>query len=205
MGIPTGAYQHRDFFIDIIYLYGKHAYFIVAKRDLREMLWAEFISVTGGVLAGVVLASMTRQLTLIPGLFILIPGFLSMRGAVGGSLSSRISSGLFLGVVKPRMTDRIVASNMLAAAMLVMICSIVLGMFAHYASAFLFGADNIKIMAVSAIAGALSLVMIPINVYTTLWIFRKGHDPNNIMGPYITTLGDLFGTASFMVAVWAVL
>ena len=174
----------------------------MANRDLREMLWAEFISVTGGVLAGVALATMTRQLMLIPGLFILIPGFLSMRGAVGGSLSSRISSGLFLGVVKPKMTDRIVVSNMAATAMLIMICSVILGVFAYYTNLFIFGESNVNMIFISAVAGLLSLVMIPINAYTTLWVFRKGHDPNNIMGPYITTLGDLFGTASFLIAIW---
>src|SRR3989344_6052583 len=82
-------------------------YLILAKGDFREMLAVEIISVTGGLLAGVALASMTDQISLIPGLFILIPGFLEMRGALSGMMSARLSSGLFLNVMKPRMLDRI--------------------------------------------------------------------------------------------------
>ncbi len=170
-------------------------------NDFREIFAVELISVTGGLLAGVALASMTNQISLIPGLFILIPGFLEMRGALSGMMSSRLSSGLFLGVVKPRMADRISKSNMLATVSLVFISSIVLGVLAYLASSWFFGIENVKIVFISVIAGFVSMLMTPLTVYTTFWVFRKGHDPNNIMGPYITTLGDVMSVASFMIAI----
>ncbi len=172
--------------------------------DFKEILSAELVSVTGGLLAGVMLSVFLDKIYLIPGLFILIPGFLEMRGSLGGSLASRISSGLFLGVVKPKFSDRIVRSNILATVMLILISSLILGIFAYIASTYFFGIENVKIIFVSVIAGAVSTVMTPINVYTTLWLFRHGHDPNNIMGPYITTLGDVMSVVAFMIAIWAV-
>ena len=172
--------------------------------DFREIFSAEIISITGGLLAGVMLSFIMDKIYLVPGLFILIPGFLEMRGSLGGSLASRISSGLFLGVVKPTFNDRIVRSNMIATVSLIILTSFVLGTFAYIASIYFFGIDSVKIIFVSLIAGIISTIMTPINVYTTLWLFRHGHDPNNIMGPYITTLGDVMSVAAFMVAMWAV-
>jgi len=173
----------------------------MADKDFSEILAAEFISVTGGLLAGIGLAFMAGKISLIPGLFILIPGFLEMRGNLSGSMSSRISSGLFLGVLKPSMRDRIIKSNMLATAILVVVISLVLGIIAYASSLYFFGIENFSIVIISVIAGMVSLSMTPLTVYTTIWIFRKGHDPNNIMGPYVTTLGDFVSVFAFMIAI----
>jgi mgtE-like transporter len=173
-------------------------------RDFNEILVAEIISMTGGLLAGVLLASLTKQFYLIPGLFILIPGFLEMHGALSGSLSSRLSSGLFLSVIKPKFRDRLVKSNFIATTLLVVLSSVILGIFAYLGSSWFFGIGNVKIIFISAIAGIVSVAMTPLTIYTTMWLFRKGHDPNNIMGPYITTVGDVVSVAAFMLAILVV-
>src|SRR3989344_5774260 len=121
----------------------------MADKDFSEILAAEFISVTGGLLAGIGLAFMAGKISLIPGLFILIPGFLEMRGNLSGSMSSRISSGLFLGVLKPSMRDRIIKSNMLATAILVVVISLVLGIIAYASSLYFFGIENFSIVIIS--------------------------------------------------------
>ncbi|MDI6721513.1 MAG: magnesium transporter [Candidatus Aenigmarchaeota archaeon] len=173
-------------------------------NDFREILVVEIISVTGGLIAGLALATFTNQILLVPGLFILIPGFLEMRGNLGGSMAARLSSGLFLGVVKPKMKDKIAKSNMIATALLIIATSFILGVFAYLASTYFFGIENVKLIFISVIAGFMSILMTPLTVYTTFWVFRKGHDPNNVMGPYITTLGDVVSVASFMIAIMVV-
>ena len=55
--------------------------------DFREIVSAEFISITGGLMAGLILSFMLDKIYLVPGLFILIPGFLEMRGSLSGSRS----------------------------------------------------------------------------------------------------------------------
>ena len=172
--------------------------------DFREIVSAEFISITGGLMAGLILSFMLDKIYLVPGLFILIPGFLEMRGSLSGSMAARISSGLFLGVVKPRFSDRIVKSNIIATVLLVILSSVILGVFAYISSSYFFRIENVKIIFVSVIAGFVSILMTPVTVFTTMWLFRHGHDPNNIMGPYITTLGDLMSVVAFMIAIWVV-
>lgn len=170
-------------------------------KDAKEIFAAEFVSITGGLVAGTLLAFIVDKVYLIPGMLILIPGFLEMRGALGGSLASRISSGLFLGVIKPRFGGSLIKSNIIATALLIILSSLILGIFAYLANNYFFGIESTKIILVSVIAGAVSIIMTPLTVYTTLFVFRRGHDPNNIMGPYITTLGDIMSVVAFMIAI----
>ena len=69
-------------------------------KDFKEILFSQSMAVIGGIIAGTLLALYTDKILLIPGMVILIPGFLEMRGNISGTLSARLSSGLFLGVFK---------------------------------------------------------------------------------------------------------
>ncbi|MBI2971934.1 MAG: magnesium transporter [Candidatus Aenigmarchaeota archaeon] len=171
-------------------------------RDFREILTTELISVTGGLLAGVLLAFATNQIELIPGVLILLPGFLEMRGNISGSLSGRLSSGLFLGALKPEVrNNRVLRGNIAAALLLVILVSTLLGIVAYAATYYVFGIGSPKIILIAFAAGLLSsIIEIPLTIITTFWLFRHGHDPNNIMGPYVTTTGDIVSIASLLFA-----
>lgn len=166
--------------------------------EVKEIISAEFISITGAVIAGIVLVSMIDKLYLVPGLLILLPGFLEMRGSISGSLASRLSSGLFLGALKPKIkNNRTLRGNIIASIILVFITSLALGLMAYAVGFFLFGISSTEIIYISVIAGLLSnAIQIPLTIFMTFWFFKKGHDPNNIMGPYTTTAGDIISVIS---------
>lgn len=172
-------------------------------RDFREILTSEIISITGGLLAGTILAFATGQLALVPGLFILIPGFLEMRGNISGTLAARLGSGLWSGALKPRMHgNRILHGNLIADIFLAIAVSFVLGIVAYAASSIFFGITNIALIYVAVIAGILSnIIEIPATVFATFWLFKRGHDPDNIMGPYVTTIGDIISVIALLVAI----
>ena len=176
------------------------------SHDFREILGAELISVTGGLFAGLLLASYIDKLALIPGLLIFLPGFLEMKGSISGSLSSRLSSGMFLGIVKPKFhRSRVLRGNVIASFFLVVILSLILGSIAYLVSSFVLGINAPQIILVALIAGVISnLIEIPLTVATTFWLFRKGHDPNNIMGPYVTTLGDIVSIVALLIGILVV-
>lgn len=176
------------------------------RRDFKEMLSAEILAMTGGLFAGFVLAFATKKLELIPGLFILIPGFLEMRGNISGTLSGRLSSGLFVGAIKPRLRrGRILNGNIVASVFLGIAVSLILGVLAYAMSSYVFGIADPRIIALALIAGVLAnLIEIPLTVAATFWLFRHGHDPNNVMGPYVTTTGDIVSIISLFIAVLVV-
>lgn len=172
-------------------------------KDFREIFYGELVSLTGGIVAGTMLASATNQIMLVPGLFILLPGFLEMRGSISGSMSARLSSGLFLKITKPQArNNRFLRENVIAAVILAFVVSLVLGLVSFAFSYYFFGITNAKIIYVAIVAGLLSnIIEIPLTIMANFWLFRHGHDPNNIMGPYITTIGDIASVASILIAI----
>ncbi len=177
-----------------------------AKRTLREfeeIFVSEFISVTGGILAGVLLASATNRLEMIPGILILMPGFLEMRGNISGALAARLSTALHLNLLKKH--PGILRSNIAAASFLSVAISTFLGLVAYVGTLLFFRINYPKIIIVALVAGIISnFIMIPVTTKTTLWLFRHGLDPDNIMGPYITTMGDILSVVSLLIGMWVV-
>jgi mgtE-like transporter len=181
----------------------KHRIKSVFGKDLREIMAGEFFSLTGGLTAGLLLAFALDEILLVPGLFILIPGFMEMRGNIAGSMSARLGSGLWLGIVKPYWKrNRILKGNILGAAGLAILVSFFLGVVAWAASSLFFGLNNLSLVLIAVVAGLISnLIEIPATVATTFWLYKKGVDPNNVMGPYVTTIGDVISVASLLIAI----
>lgn len=177
------------------------------RKDFKEILSSEIVSTTGGLAAGFLLTFAVDKLYLFPSLLILLPGFMEMRGNISGSLSARLSSGLFVHAFKPKYRKNdILRGNAIASIILVIVLSLFLGLLTYYIGAQFFGFAEPKIILVALLAGVLSnLIEIPITVAATFWLFRHGHDPNNIMGPYVTTTGDIVSIVSLLVAIVVIL
>ncbi|HLC65206.1 MAG TPA: magnesium transporter [Candidatus Nanoarchaeia archaeon] len=174
--------------------------------SFREIFAAQMVSIFGGLIAGILLAVYTDKILLIPGMLILLPGFLEMRGNISGTLASRISSGLFLGMIKPSgIKSGVIRANMLASFLLVIVVSFALGILASLFNYFVFDVFIAKIIFIPVIAGIIAnSVEIPLTLFATFYIYRKGHDPNNIMGPFVTSTGDITSILSLLAALWLV-
>ncbi len=174
----------------------------VFNGDFREILASQLVSIAGGMIAGIALVFFTGKLYLLPGILIVIPGFFEMRGAISGSFSSRLSSGLFLGVINPKkLNTDLIHANLIASFALAIFVSLVLGVIACVFTYFISGIFFPELIAVTLLAGIISnSIEIPIALFATFYLFREGHDPNNIMGPFITSVGDVVGIISLAVA-----
>ncbi|MBI2084441.1 MAG: magnesium transporter [Candidatus Aenigmarchaeota archaeon] len=172
-------------------------------KDFKEIFYTQIISVTGGLLAGTLLAVYLNKIYLIPGFFILFPGLMDMRGSISGSLAARLSAGLHLGAIKPaKMVSEITIGNFKAALLLTVIVSLLLGTVAYIVNLIIFSIDYPRIILISVFAALMAnLVEVPMTILITFWLFRKGHDPNNIMGPYVSTSGDIVTVVSLLIAI----
>ncbi len=174
------------------------------KGDFKEILLSQFVSVGGGLLAGTLLAIWTDKILLIPGMLILIPGFLELKGNIGGTLAARISSGLFVGLIKKKSIkkNKIIKKNVLAALLLSLIVSVLLGAIAFVFTKIFFGVYVLDLIFISLIAGIISsLFGVPLTLFFTLYLFKKGRDPDNIMGPFVSTTGDVISIVALFVAI----
>ncbi len=63
-----------------------------------------------------------------------------------------------------------------------------------------------EIIMVPLLAGILSnFILNRLALFATIYFFRRGHDPNNIMGPFVTTAGDVISTISLLVVILLVI
>lgn len=174
----------------------------IFDKNFRDIFSSQMVSVIGGLIAGFVLAAYTNKLILIPGMLILLPGFLEMRGNISGSFASRLSAGLFLGVIKPgRKVTRITKGNMLASFFLAVAVSFALGLIAFIFNYFVMNGLAYSLILIPVIAGIIAnAIEIPLTLSVTFYLFRKGHDPNNMMGPFVTSTGDITSIVSLLIA-----
>jgi len=172
-------------------------------KSFREIFLSQVVSISGGLIVGTVLAVYIDKILLIPGMFILLPGFLEMRGNISGSFASRLSSGLFLHVINPKkFGTKMIRGNLFAAVLLAIIVSFALGIVAFLFNYFLFHAYTPEIILIPLIAGIIANVIeVPLTLFFTFYFFRKGHDPNNIMGPFVTSTGDITSVISLLIAI----
>jgi mgtE-like transporter len=172
----------------------------IIDKDFEEILTSQIVSTIGGILVGTIIAIYTDQLLLIPGMLILLPGFLEMRGNISGSFASRLSSGLFLGLINPKkIKSHLIKGNLEGSFLQALVVSLCLGIVAFLFNVFLLKIYIFEIIFAPIIAAVIAnMIEIPITLIVTLYLFRKGHDPNNIMGPFVTAMGDITSVLSLL-------
>jgi mgtE-like transporter len=182
----------------------------VARDAYREALPALAVSVAGGLGAGVVLGGMRAELAAMPGLLVLVPALLATRGNVYGSFGARVATALHQGMVEPRLADadeRLVraASAALANGLLASGFAAV----AVFAALSALGSPVASVGAlvgVALLAGVLSGLTLTVVVVVAVFAgYRRGLDPDTLVGPLVTTTGDVFGVLFLLLAVRAVL
>ncbi|MBI2110554.1 magnesium transporter [Candidatus Woesearchaeota archaeon] len=174
----------------------------IFDKNFKDIFFSQLVSLGGGLIAGLMLAIYADKLFLIPGMLILLPGFLEMRGNISGSFASRLSSGLFLGIIKPnKIKTKIIKGNLSASFFLVLFVSFLLGFLAFLFNYFFLKTVTIELIFMPLVAGIIANVIeIPLTLFVTFYLFKKGHDPNNIMGPFITSTGDITSIVSLLIA-----
>lgn len=175
----------------------------------KQSAVAHFISILAGIFAGIFLGKSEELLLLLPGLIMLVPAAIGMRGNIFSSLGSRLGSALHLGSVeKFSIRNFIVKNNLYASFLLSIVFSVLLAVVARV---FLiaFGIESITIMSlvvISFIGGIISGVILLFMTFAITFVsFKRGWDPDNITSPIITALGDMFTIPSLLLAAMLVL
>ena len=173
-----------------------------SSRDFLEILSSQLVALTGGILAGTLLAIFTDRLFILPGFLILLPGFLELKGAIAGSMAARLGTELHTRKIKASGKSRLVTENEEASFILIFFISLILGVSTYLLTYFFFGYNNPKIILIPLIASIISSILLfPLTVKLTLWLYRNHKDPDNVMGPYITSIGDIESIVALLVTI----
>ena len=156
------------------------------------------------IAAGSILQAKEPGLAMLPGLYILIPPFVSQAGALGGILASRLSSKLQLGVITAR--GRPEAPALIDASLVVafgLVIFAVIGVAAVALSDLFDRAhpDASVMIGGTMLAGIMLLpIVLAVGYYVAVVTSRFGLDPDNHSVPIITSVMDLAGVACVLSA-----
>ena len=175
----------------------------------RQALPVIAVSLVAGLFAGTILGSDTMRdgIESVPGILVLLPAFLATRGGVYGSLGARLSSGLHQGVIEPRFTrDQRLSNAVIASFINGMVVSVFIAIVAFLVIWILAGGGNLlQLVGIMFIAGLLSAILMLSVLVTAVFVsYRRGIDPDNVVGPLVTTLGDVFGVIFLLIAIYLV-
>ncbi len=166
----------------------------ILDKNVKESILVLLVSLLTSVLAGSFLGVSNEILLLLPGLIILIPGSIDLRGSLFSALGSRLSSALHLGSIEHfSFHNNIVKKNISASLTLSVTTSSILGILAWFFS-FGLGLETMSIWGfifVSVIGGIISgLILMCITFAIAFKSFKKGWDPDNVTSPIISSIGD---------------
>lgn len=177
------------------------------QRTLRQGLVAVGICVAVTVVAGVVLGAMEELLERLPGLLVLVPAAIGMRGAVFGALGARLGTGILTGQYTGAWSrDSFMVQNIEAAVLLTAVTAGLLAVLAR-ATAAAFGLPTISLwslMVVSVLGAILSSAFVLGGVVLlTRAAAARDWDMDAIGVPIISALGDITTLPALVLAALA--
>jgi len=167
----------------------------------RESLLAFQIDL-GGLLAGSIAAYWISVLTTYYWAIMLYPIIISVRGAINGILSGRLSTGLHLKLVNPKLKGNTQYFHAILAALFTttMFMSILGSSIIFLLSYMIYnvGLDYLlMVISVTVVSQyATTLVTEPLTSFLSFMLYRHGIDPDVVTYPISSTMTDI--TATFM-------
>jgi len=165
------------------------------KRTLRQGLAALTLSTLASFVAGLTLGHITNTLTDLPGLLVLIPAAVGMRGTIFGAIGARFGTSTHAGLFEVTL-DRsgVLYQNIEVAVITTFTSSLWLAILARLAT-LAFGQRSISIwdfVTISVVGGALGSVFILLfTIGVSVLSYRRGYDLDAVSTPMVTALGDM--------------
>jgi mgtE-like transporter len=171
---------------------------------------AHLLSTATGLAAGLILGSITGTLEQLPGLLVLVPAAVGLRGNVFGALGSRLGTSVATGTYRlSRRRDTEVGQNLWAAASLSLSMSFLLALVAKGVAEAFGVRDAIStgdLVVISVVGGLLpTVVVMAITVGMAALSMRREWDIDNVAAPVVTAAGDMITLPSLFLATFLVL
>jgi len=176
---------------------------------VRAGFVALLLSSGGDLLAGLTLGSITGTLEALPGLLVLVPAAIGMRGNVFGALGSRLGTSIHAGTFRlSNRRDTLVGQNIAASVVLSLVTSAALALLAKAVSV-AFGIANtisvVDFLVISVVGGMISsAVVLVITVWVARMSARRGWDMDNVAAPIVTAAGDMVTLPGLFLATYLI-
>jgi mgtE-like transporter len=162
----------------------------------RQSLVALGLNSSTSLVAGAFLGAITPTLAKYPGLLVLVPPAIGLRGNIFGAFGNRLSTAIHAGIFRWSLRrEAVLGQNVLASMVLTMGISLALAVVAKAVAVGLglTGSIDLLAMATVSIVGGLlgSVVVLAASLGLTAGAVRFGWDLDNVTAPLVSTLGDV--------------
>ena len=182
------------------------AYWRAEQRTLRQGLVALALSTLAGFVAGLTLAHITGTLEELPGLIVLIPAAVGMKGTIFGAIGARLGTANVAGLLEPTLRPGgVLQRNVYVAVVTTFSSALWLAVLSVLASA-AFGEQSIslwRLATISIVGGAIgSALILMITLTLSVLSYRRGWDLDSVSTPMVTALGDMTTLPSLFLATY---
>ncbi|MBY9002450.1 MAG: magnesium transporter [Candidatus Lokiarchaeota archaeon] len=164
------------------------------KKIIKESVVIVIISSIMGLISGTFLSINQQILYSFPIILLILPSLNSLIGDISTVLTSRLSSHLYLGNLPPKIQKSNVLRNDFYGLLITILLSLIALIIIGYAVGIATGIQIINpllIITVIMLTLLILFVMIFILLFTSsIFLFRRGKDPNNFLIPLTTSLLD---------------
>ncbi len=172
----------------------------------RDSLVAMLLASIASIVSGITLASITGTLEDLPGLLLLVPAALAVKGNVFGALGSRLGTSIHTGTFRlTARLDSVVGQNTAVALALSLVTSVLLAILAKTVAIVFSVAPTMSLVdfiVISTVGGLLaSVVVLAITLLLAGGSVRHGWDLDNVVAPLVNAVGDLVSLPALVIAV----
>ncbi|MFW9945575.1 MAG: magnesium transporter [Candidatus Odinarchaeota archaeon] len=170
-------------------------------KIIKETFPSEIVSIVGDILAGIILSILILPFKSFLILILIIPPLLSLRGNITAPFIARNARDLIIG----EFNLRLLIENVLATYCLSLITATLIGFLSLVLSILFFSIIILPInviifIPIISITLTLSLT-IPVSTILNYLTFRYGLNPNNIVNPVMTAIGDFTMVVCFYLTI----
>ena len=166
-------------------------------KIVKESYPSEIVSIIGSILAGLILSLVILRFESFPILILIIPALLSLRGNINSPFIARTARDLIIGEFNLKNW----IENILATYLLALITATLIGLFSILLNIFLFKIDVLsysQLILIPLLSMLITLsISIPISTMLNFFVFKFGLNPNNVIHPIMTAIGDFMSVLCF--------
>lgn len=172
---------------------------------VRQSLVALVLNTSTSLVAGAFLGSIASTFEELPGLLVLVPAAIGMRGNIFGAFGNRISTSIHAGGFRLSVRrDTVLGQNVVGAAILTVGMSLLLAVAAKVVAVGLSIDGSIPLtdlVLVSVVGGVLgSIVVMAATLGLAGGAVRYGWDLDNVTAPLVSTLSDVLTLPALFIA-----
>jgi len=175
--------------------------------SIKRILWESYpILVLCAVIslaAGFVLNLQIESIKALPLILVMVPPINGINNNVCSILGARLTSALAIGTIKPKFGKQSALRKNTQASWLMSLGVFSFSSAVFFLLALISGIEFLKSIMIMFGFFAASVAAIGVTMLCTIWLafvsFSKGLDPDNVVIPLVTSIGDIIGVTCLII------